>query len=1112
MRPCRLVMENFGAYRDRVEIDFTSLASMFLVCGKTGSGKTTIFDALTYALYGKAPGARGGLEAQLWSQHAAPGEAPLVEFEFRLGAELYRAVRQPPYRRLKKGGDIREVPAEAALYRLDPSPESGDCPDLIPSPSGDLRTVTLIAKGSRDVGEEMNRRIGLTADEFSKIILLPQGEFQRFLEMDSTERVKVLEKLFPVELHEKTTAITAERYKAAKRELELQESGLKRLEEAAGDQPEARLAALDSELEKASSERKQAFDLASSARTAFELGKKEAERARREAEARAALAELESRIPEMAGLSERLDRARRAALALPALETHERARTREDQEQSRVRLLEAEHAEHESSAGQAEALDEAIRSMETEARELDTRHGKLEAAEVAWKQVLTSGKEKEKALREVAAAEAKVAGLAGRRLDLETKIQAAAIPPGEEESGRARADSCRHTLESIRTSVEAFRRLSDSSGSLTAASKSVEEARTQALSLASAARTAAASLEAADARIAANRAAAMAADLAEGSPCPVCGSKSHPEPAHAGAAPPSSAERERLAKAARLAMEKESQGSANLKASLAIVCERREALRSAADSFLAILPSDYEEARETLASWTFTPRTQGEDCALPVVLPAAGPEVLPADQSAALPEALQAPLPAVVPAALADRLDEDRLLAEKALQAATASLAELDSRRSTLERLRRELESLRSEETGTAAALAHAGSVLASCDAALRQASESAGGEDPGPALALTRKRSLELRERLAADKDRLERWHRRRAELVRNLAETRRRLAEAREESRTTAGAAGLALAEQHFSTREELRASMLPESAAKALEKTTRTHDKELAEARASLRALRPESSLPAPDGVPGCTIKVGDTSSADGISKADEEPAPLPDLAALETAWRDAQALHEERTATISRLGTDRERLSRTLGDLEACRKEAAHARTQATGLASLASLLSGTLSGRRLPFKNFALSWHFRAVVRNASRRLAEMSDGRYSLVAEEGSAHSQGKIGLEISVRDAYTGRTRPAGTLSGGERFLTSISLAFGLSDTIVSRSGGVSLDSVFIDEGFGSLDEEALDRAITVLDRMRGDRIIGIVSHVAELRSRIPSRILVEKGRSGSSLTIVAG
>lgn len=149
-------------------------------------------------------------------------------------------------------------------------------------------------------------------------------------------------------------------------------------------------------------------------------------------------------------------------------------------------------------------------------------------------------------------------------------------------------------------------------------------------------------------------------------------------------------------------------------------------------------------------------------------------------------------------------------------------------------------------------------------------------------------------------------------------------------------------------------------------------------------------------------------------------------------------------------------------------------------------------------------------YFRTVVSHASVRLCEMSDGRYTLLPDEGSARGSGRIGLEILVRDSATGQSRPSGTLSGGERFITAVSLALGLADTIRMRSGGVSLDAIFIDEGFGSLDEEALDRAIDVLDRIRGERVIGIVSHVAELRSRIPSQILVTRGKTGSTLEIV--
>mgnify|MGYP001809667541 FL=1 len=161
----------------------------------------------------------------------------------------------------------------------------------------------------------------------------------------------------------------------------------------------------------------------------------------------------------------------------------------------------------------------------------------------------------------------------------------------------------------------------------------------------------------------------------------------------------------------------------------------------------------------------------------------------------------------------------------------------------------------------------------------------------------------------------------------------------------------------------------------------------------------------------------------------------------------------------------------------------------------------------MAGKRLTFKNFVLATYFREVVQRASDHLARMSDGRYYLRPDESQATGRGKIGLGLKVLDAWTGQDRPTTTLSGGEKFLTSISLALGLADSIREQNGGVSLDAVFIDEGFGSLDDEALDRAISVLDKIRGSRVIGIVSHVGGLRARIPARIEVQKTAAGSRL-----
>jgi exonuclease SbcC len=134
----------------------------------------------------------------------------------------------------------------------------------------------------------------------------------------------------------------------------------------------------------------------------------------------------------------------------------------------------------------------------------------------------------------------------------------------------------------------------------------------------------------------------------------------------------------------------------------------------------------------------------------------------------------------------------------------------------------------------------------------------------------------------------------------------------------------------------------------------------------------------------------------------------------------------------------------------------------------------------------------------------------MTQGRYSLVHTDGSARAGARSGLGLLARDTWTGQDRETSTLSGGETFLASLALALGLADVVSAEAGGAALETLFVDEGFGSLDDEGtLDEVLDVLDGLRdGGRAVGIVSHVPELRQRIPTQLRIEKGRSGSTIT----
>ncbi len=174
-----------------------------------------------------------------------------------------------------------------------------------------------------------------------------------------------------------------------------------------------------------------------------------------------------------------------------------------------------------------------------------------------------------------------------------------------------------------------------------------------------------------------------------------------------------------------------------------------------------------------------------------------------------------------------------------------------------------------------------------------------------------------------------------------------------------------------------------------------------------------------------------------------------------------------------------------------------------------LAALTDVILGKgQNSRSMSLRTFVLAAKLSQVALSASERLATMSGGRYTFVQSEEKEARGRSGGLGLDILDAFSGRVRPAKTLSGGESFLASLSLALGLADVVAAESGGRQLDTIFIDEGFGSLDSDTLDLVMGTLDELRaGGRTVGLVSHVDELRQRIPSRLRISQTAVGSKL-----
>ncbi|WP_055420779.1 SbcC/MukB-like Walker B domain-containing protein, partial [Streptomyces pactum] len=282
-------------------------------------------------------------------------------------------------------------------------------------------------------------------------------------------------------------------------------------------------------------------------------------------------------------------------------------------------------------------------------------------------------------------------------------------------------------------------------------------------------------------------------------------------------------------------------------------------------------------------------------------------------------------------------------------------------------------------------------------------------------------------------------------------------------------------------FDTPRDAAAALLDDTAHRELQRRLDAFDAE----EAAVRAVLTEADTAAAARRPPAGLTAAEHTAADAGRRL-REASSARDAAARRCAELDRLSAHA--TTSVRRLAPLREEHGR---------------------VARLASLAAGTSADneRRMRLESYVLAARLEQVAAAATARLQRMSSGRYTLVHSDDRT-GRGRSGLGLHVVDAWTGRERDTATLSGGETFFASLALALGLADVVTDEAGGVRLDTLFIDEGFGSLDDQTLDEVLDVLDALRErDRSVGIVSHVADLRRRIHAQLEVVKGRSGSVL-----
>ncbi|GII54663.1 hypothetical protein Pth03_30520 [Planotetraspora thailandica] len=1156
----RLELEAFGSFPGREEVDFDALgeAGLFLIHGPTGAGKTTVLDAVCYALYGRVPGRRDSARS-LRCDHAPPGRGPSVSLETTIRGRRLRITRSPEWSRPKlRGTGVTKEPAKARVEEF----------------TDGWHALTT---RSDEAGHLIGELLGMNADQFCQVAMLPQGAFARFLQADGDERRALLEKLFSVKIFTDAEAWLAEHRTRTGRDMqELRQKAdavVDRMRGAAGDglpvpddEPESVIGVAESALERAADECVRSQAVMQEARERLQWGQELAGRRRRHADALARREALDGVAEERADIQAILDEAARAAQVLPLLrQVEQRAETA-----AKARRLAAD-AVARALPGTPAPDEDRLAELERERRDEVARLRQLLPEETRLAQVragIEAARRRAAAAGEREAAVAlRLAALPEERRAADERVEAARLAAAGVPGLRAAWESAARLAELTRAmgALEAeLVELADGEagllaeqaelpGVLAGAEDRLREVHAEAAGIPAleaacgAARDRAEAAELRDALTAelaaAERdrhavtdraqesldrllkvrqtriegmAAELAASLVAGQPCAVCGSADHPSPAvAAGEAVDAEDEQEaqEAFEVARGVREQAESVVASLESRLGEVEPRSGGLAAGeARAALAEAEAELSRAREAAAT---EPAVSAEVRGLSARLDAAR------DRAAAA--ALRI---AEAKTALAALIDERARLhtagdtAADTAQTGTArtdaaqqdatrdvtqggraqgdpAFAGADAETGAAERLREAERALRDAEAEAAREpeLAQAAARLAAeLDDLTGQAHEAA--LEATQARALTEQLSAEevrlaelvdaARGRdvsLAARLDRLADE----ADLIRDAAQAARASAAAGREHAAALEQAGEAAAEAGFAGLEHAGAALRAQADLDAMTERLRSLDAE----QAAVDRLLADPELVA----------------------AAAEPAP--DLVALQEAHDTAEREHSGRTSARD-LARDRvERLTGLAGELGEALARYRPAEERHRLARRLAELAGGTSPDNQwhMRLSSYVLGERLRQVVEAANERLDRMSSGRYLLQHDlRRAAGDRGRSGggLGLRVLDAWTGVDRDPATLSGGESFVASLALALGLADVVTAEAGGAEIATLFVDEGFGTLDEDTLDDVLDILDGLReGGRAVGIVSHVAELRVRIPVRLQVRKGRSGSTLSV---
>ncbi|PQL09797.1 AAA family ATPase [Veillonella sp. T11011-6] len=1025
MKPISLTIEAFGPYRDSVTLDFNELQnhSMFLISGPTGAGKTSILDAMVYALYGEPSGEVRKTDA-IRSDFAEPERMTRVDFSFAIGEAQYRVERLPKQLVAKKRGTgMREQNASATVYEMK---------------DGEWKVIATSAAAIRDT---IQRIIGFRKDQFLQVVLLPQGEFRKLLVASTSEREELLHTLFRTELYRRLQDALKSAYDEAKSGIAENITKQSALLQSIPHDEEISVLTIEHVRELLKDrephrdtlvvERDKAVDVVDQFNTLRNEWALYNQVQQSLIEATNKLDLVKKREKERSSLNEKVQF---LTGLTPSYELYKQLGDKQAVLKTlKTALSDAKKSveaatQHESKCTEVyetlESQAETMQAKRTTLAQLQQQAEQFNELVVLNKELSTLNSQLETQDREKSEAKLQV------QHKLVADLEAALVEARKQFQANSKA------LESISHIQEQLGYLQRYSELLVEKDKVQNDIDAKERSLATLDKTVNNSkiqLERLEHLMAEGRAFELVHLVVDNEPCPVCGSIEHPQLAS--------------------------------KPELYPTKEEIEAARAVRDGVLQKQASEIGQ-KETLSVRLHELDEQVKD------------------QVSKLKSSIH-------------NFSED---AFDSIQQGLASQME------QLTALRRDTEQLTKIITKNEHDLVEAKGILSKLEIGHNELLNNL--HDVAVQISSVQAKIDGLSKILPTTD--LDAWHKQIESLETEIKEydeqvkvCKSNLDAAKEQLNAKRGRLEILFAQVQEETKNF---DGLYQEYVKSLQSISVSEDdfidalgdyKDLDAFRTELHAL--DEAFSTAQAVYDAALKQAQSVIEPSDTVSDE-------------VYDTAVEKRDNLVGSLAAWDKETKHIETTLASLEELEKAMGEARNEVEFLSRLNDLANGGEQGfKNVTFERYVLGAILDEVVYAANLRLQKMSRSRYSLERSDYTGGGRGKQGLDLAVMDAFTGQSRPANTLSGGETFLASMALALGLADVIQSYAGGIHMDTMFIDEGFGTLDPDTLELAMETLVQLQSSgRLIGMISHVPELKTRIPAHLEVTRGDDGSTAKFV--